>query len=112
MNEKRLWIYQLEDYAYSDFEFLLLGHMEKYSQNEFEKIVLEAYKIAEKSTTYYQLGRVAEIMCNEYGFVRICPKTAHLSDVKKTLGHLHKEQQSISELDKTIKEYLIERKDW
>lgn len=68
--EKMSYVYVLEDFAYSDFEYFLLTHEKHFSDSEFKNIVKEVIKKTEKQSSYsYMFHRdLFKILEEEYGF--------------------------------------------
>lgn len=82
------YIYILEDFAYSDFEYYIFAHEKHYTDEEFKEIVKEAMKKVKKTRYYFEFEReLFEILRNEYGFIDaydIVP-IFHIGDLEREL---------------------------
>lgn len=61
-----VYVYILEDFCYSDFEYWVLTHEKHYTRSEFKNIVKEAMgKVEERYWFHEKLFKILE---DEYGF--------------------------------------------
>ena len=83
-----MYAYVLENYAYSFFEYKILLHPQKFTENEFKEIIKKAMNETEPTMYDYQFFNELESLLKEkYGFIDgedIIP-TLHLADVQKEL---------------------------
>ena len=86
------FVYILEDFAYSDFEYWVLTHEKHYTMSEFKAIIKEAMgKVEERYWFHEKLFKIIE---EEYGFKRDygdAVPTIHIDDLEREMDKENKE---------------------
>ncbi len=82
-----MYVYILENYAYSDFEYYVFVHEKHYTKSEFKEIVKEAMKKVKTKRYHWNFeGELFNILREEYGFEDgdMIP-TFHIDNLEKEL---------------------------
>lgn len=74
-----MYIYEIQAFAYSDFEHYIIGHTNKYTPTEFQEMVEKAAaKVKLKRNMWDYPNHVLTILKNDYGFVELDYPVCHI----------------------------------